>query len=103
MDLKPRFLWPNRHGIQSQKSDHAGESPLAHGIFDFNIDVEMPGNLRIALWNQWWPMLEDLRTVGPVWSIGRNPHCVLAVQMFFRSWPSLPIRWRRKCGKAKAR
>ena len=79
MHSKPRFSWPNRVGSQLRKWSRTQKSPLSEGVFDFNIDVETPGSLRIALWNEWRSMLENLGAVGPVWRIVRNEHCVLAI------------------------
>jgi putative heme degradation protein len=62
--------------LESSRSD---KSLITDGIFDANVDTTIPGSIRVALWRQWRAMLEELRGVGPVWSIVCNGHCVLAV------------------------
>jgi len=67
------------HRSLSLESSRSEKSLLTEGIFDANVDTTMPGSIRVALWREWRAMLDDLRGVGPVWSIVRNGHCVLAV------------------------
>jgi putative heme degradation protein len=78
--MKNRFRWHDDLGLGTKKSLPARESLLTEGIFAANIDGGTPGSIRVALWREWPAMLDDLRGVGPVWSIVRNHHCVLAVE-----------------------
>jgi hypothetical protein len=77
--MKNRFRFQGDLGLALQKSTSGAKGLVTEGIFDSNIDESEPGNIRIALWREWRAMLDDLRSVGPVWSIVRNGHCVLAV------------------------
>ncbi len=81
------MTWSN-HRFRSRNISDLGLRPadptpvglLTEGILDANIDTGTPGSTRVALWREWQGMLADLHSVGPVWSIVRNGHCVLAVQ-----------------------
>ena len=53
---------------------------VTEGILDANVDASKPGSVRVALWHEWQGMLSDLRAVGPVWSMVRNSHGILAVE-----------------------
>lgn len=65
--------------LESKKNVAVRDITLTDGIFDANIDLSQPGQIRVALWQEWRTMLEDLRRLGPVWRMARNSHAVLAI------------------------
>jgi putative heme degradation protein len=79
------------------ESSRSEKSLLTEGIFDANVDTTMPGSIRVALWREWRAMLDDLRGVGPLWSIVRNGHCVLAV---YGDYPQLTFSSDQQVAKA---
>ena len=84
----------SRYGYTTTDTD---SDLLLEGVFDSNIDRETPGAVRIALWREWSPMLEDLRGIGPVWSVVRNGHCVLSVH---GDYPKLALTSDQQSGSA---
>jgi hypothetical protein len=81
--VKHRFRGHRGFDLGAPRSGRPGKSPLTDGVLASNIDTATPGSVRIALWREWRAMLDDLRNVGPVWSIVRNRQCVLAVQSVY--------------------
>jgi hypothetical protein len=78
--MNHRFHRHRRLDLGPLQSHRSTPDLRTEAIFDSNIDAATPGSVRIALWHEWQPLLNELGDVGPVWSIVRNPHCTLAVQ-----------------------
>jgi len=76
--VRNRFRF-NR-GPSWKNPDEPGQALLTEGILDANVETTPEGDVRVALWREWRAMLDDLRSVGPVWTMVRNGHSVLAVQ-----------------------
>ncbi len=74
--MNHRFRLQRGLGWNGSRPGH----PLTEGVFSSNIDDTLPGIVRVALGNDWRTLLDDLRKVGPVWSMVRNGHALLAVQ-----------------------
>jgi len=81
--MKHRFRHHRGLDLGGPRKGRPGKSPLTDGVLASNIDTEGTDSIRIALWREWRAMLEDLRHLGPIWSIVRNEDCVLAVQSVY--------------------
>jgi len=76
--MKNRFRF-NR-GLGLQDPDQSDPGLLTEGILDANVETTPAGDIRVKLWHEWRAMLDDLRKIGPVWTMVRNGQSVLAVQ-----------------------
>jgi putative heme degradation protein len=75
-----RFSCVASLGLSDSRTKTRTPRLITEGILDANVDASTPGSVRVALWHEWQGMLSDLRAVGPVWSMVRNSHSILAVE-----------------------
>jgi putative heme degradation protein len=75
-----RFSCVASLGLNDSRTKTRPPRLITEGILDANVDASKPGSVRVALWHEWQGMLSDLRAVGPVWSMVRNSHSILAVE-----------------------